>query len=313
MKMEAIVPVVADHRNICQFDTQTEVYQHIVRLLTDAICPNTYVDNDYSAVNQIRSTSQSTYEVDESVGAMTASSSEDSEIHSTDILPVIHDKSIPPRTPKLPFLDVQYTPTAHFFDRADYLDRINQILSLGGSEGSKIAHAGTPCVVISGDGGIGKTQLAMKYAYTARGKYDAVLWINASTILGLSDEFLRISKELGLRGTSELEDRVVAKSMVLKWLGTTDTFRLLVFDNADYLEQLHDFWPTSANGSILVTSRDHDAANRLYQSDPPTVLFLLQFGIMMPQTGYTKAKQFIWSRSLRMKEPTYFICAHHLK
>ena len=39
---------------------------------------------------------------------------------------------------------------------------------------------------------------------------------------------------------------------------------LLVFDNADQIEALHDYWPISITGSILVTSRDP-----LSRSTPP--------------------------------------------
>ena len=41
---------------------------------------------------------------------------------------------------------------------------------------------------------------------------------------------------------------------------------LLVFDNTDNLEVLHDFWPESGNGSILVTSHDPLAKTRTHVS-----------------------------------------------
>lgn len=265
--MEAIVPVVANHRDICHFDTTTEIYQHIVRLLTDAKRLNTYVDNVYTVPGQIPLTSQSAYEADDGrVDAMAASSRDGSEIHLTGILTVIHDTSIP-EILKRPFFHVPYQSPRHFYGRTNDLDRIGQVLSPNISEEGKVAQKGSPCVVISGLGGIGKTHLALEYTYRARARYDAVFWVNAETVPVLSSDFLRISKELGLMGSSELEDRVVARSMVLKWLRTTKASWLLVFDNVENTKILHDFWPTSSNGSILITSRDRDAANRLYESE----------------------------------------------
>ena len=50
--------------------------------------------------------------------------------------------------------------------------------------------------VLHGLGGIGKTQLAIQYAYTRRKDYTSVWWVNASTTQSLSQGFLGIAQQL---------------------------------------------------------------------------------------------------------------------
>ena len=84
-------------------------------------------------------------------------------------------------------------------------------------------------------------------------------------------------------GLDTAGDQVVTKDLVLGWRSAPTWKRqdetrpvdvshpdvskpkwLLVFDNADDLNVLHDFWPVTDNGSILVTSRDPLAKTRTH-------------------------------------------------
>lgn len=125
-------------------------------------------------------------------------------------------------------------------------------------------------VVLCGIGGIGKTSIAIEYAFSRKSKFDAVFWIRADEPEKLEQDFGRIASELGLLDTSEPSNPVINRDLAKGWLesprkaldkdhdiiGQTEAQWLIIFDNADSPDLLQDYWPLSANGSILVTSRD---------------------------------------------------------
>lgn len=123
--------------------------------------------------------------------------------------------------------------------------------------------------LIYGMGGIGKSQIALHYAYTHLKDYGTVAWIDATsvaTLHGSCSEFLR---KLDPSLSNATED--VARSMFLSYF-ERGTDWLLIFDNADYLDGdtdesigardlLESYLPKSA-GHILITTRcNRDFAN----------------------------------------------------
>ncbi|KAI0147060.1 hypothetical protein GGR57DRAFT_264768 [Xylariaceae sp. FL1272] len=136
---------------------------------------------------------------------------------------------------------------------------------------------------LCGVGGLGKTQLAVEYAYRSKADFDAIFFLQASDTSKLVQGFAEISLALGLETQGASGDQVVTKDVVLGWLSQPTRFRerkitqaekddeneptwLIIFDNADDLSVLRDFWPVVGNGSILVTSRDPLAKTRTHLS-----------------------------------------------
>lgn len=105
--------------------------------------------------------------------------------------------------------------------------------------------------VICGPGGIGKTQLAIEYAYRQRSKYCAVLWINAETEERLHKDFTAIASRLGLLQTAADAN---ATEQVLRWLSNNRNW-LLIFDNIEDLAQVSNFLPPVVTGYVLFTTR----------------------------------------------------------
>jgi len=99
-----------------------------------------------------------------------------------------------------------------------------------------------------GPGGIGKTQIAIEYAYRYQEAYQAVFWTFANSEQSINVGFAGIARLLGLpkqEATSE---------SVRQWLDR-NTGWLLVFDNADQPELLRPFLPQQLKGHIILTSR----------------------------------------------------------
>jgi hypothetical protein len=106
-----------------------------------------------------------------------------------------------------------------------------------------------------GLGGVGKTQLAIEYAYRYAYDYDLIWWIPAEEPADVRRSLVLLAAELKLPESSDTTQTVQA---VLGALESGQPRRwLLIFDNADEPERLGPFTPrTSGHGHVLITSRN---------------------------------------------------------
>jgi tetratricopeptide (TPR) repeat protein len=118
-------------------------------------------------------------------------------------------------------------------------------------------------VALSGLGGIGKTQIAIEFAYRFSARYQAVLWAQANTTQAdiahadtravLVSSFLRIADSLNLPEKNEQDANNVVQA-VKRWLQTQSGW-LLILDNADGLALAREFLPATSAGHVLITTR----------------------------------------------------------
>jgi tetratricopeptide (TPR) repeat protein len=114
-----------------------------------------------------------------------------------------------------------------------------------------LAHA------LHGMGGVGKTHLAVEYAYRYMGDYDVIWWIPSDQIPLVRSSLASLAPRLGLGDVSpgRLEDSVRAVLEALR-RGKPYERWLVIFDNADQPEEIRDLLP-SGPGHVIVTSRNH--------------------------------------------------------
>ena len=124
-------------------------------------------------------------------------------------------------------------------------------------EGEVLTH------VVNGLGGIGKTQVVIEYAHRYSHRYDAVLWIDASSEQTFTKHLMILVQQLKLqisvtRGRLTLDLNTELKQAVKQWLQTQsgETRWLLIIDNIDSLREVHDFLPSGGNGHVLLTVRE---------------------------------------------------------
>ena len=135
---------------------------------------------------------------------------------------------------------VPHAPPRIFVGRQDLLRELVDDLS-SPSESQKR-------VVISGMGGMGKTQVALMVAFELRELFFGVFWIDASSYEHIRAGWAHIAEIFGL------EPNYLAG---LEYLASLRKPWLLIMDSADHLEVLmEDFLPPNDLGCILLTTRD---------------------------------------------------------
>ncbi|KAK0947709.1 hypothetical protein LTR29_000966 [Friedmanniomyces endolithicus] len=129
-------------------------------------------------------------------------------------------------------------------------------------------------MALYGIGGIGKTQLAVEYAYRHCSSYNFIIWLRAETEMELAQSFADAARSLGLAASGDsLQDSVEA---FRRWLASNckhaERFRLraesysyhaaskwlLIYDNVTSVKLLRRYWPASSMGNIIVTSQRSD-------------------------------------------------------
>ncbi|MFE0022967.1 FxSxx-COOH system tetratricopeptide repeat protein [Amycolatopsis sp. NPDC059021] len=130
--------------------------------------------------------------------------------------------------------------------------------------GAAVLSSGGPvrAGVVSGLGGVGKTQLAVDYAEQlwAAGEVDVWVWVTAGSREAIVSSYARLA--IDLTGIVDHDPEHGAQRL-LERLATTPVRWLVVLDDLQSPEDLRGLWPpATATGRVVVTTRRHDAALR---------------------------------------------------
>jgi hypothetical protein len=114
------------------------------------------------------------------------------------------------------------------------------------------------CVVLTGDGGRGKTQLAVvTYRERCTAGLDFALRVSATSRDNIVSHYARSGAELGLGAGRNADDQAEA---FLEWLSSATRPWLIVLDDVADPDDLRGLWPEGASGQVLVTTRRRDDA-----------------------------------------------------
>ena len=143
--------------------------------------------------------------------------------------------------------NVPYSRNPFFTGREEILHSLHELLN------QEHAMALTQSLAISGLGGIGKTQIALEYAYQYRQEYRFIFWTRAATREVLQTDIVAIADLLQLPERHEQNQEKVLQA-VRQWFATHEEW-LWILDNADDVTMIHDIFPTERPGHLLLTSR----------------------------------------------------------
>jgi nucleoside phosphorylase len=125
-------------------------------------------------------------------------------------------------------------------------------------------------VVLHGLGGMGKTQLAIRFARMHKDDFTAIFWLNGKDREALVQSLASVLPRLqGASHTSDPKNEEEVKQQArqtLKWLAADGNSKwLLVFDNIDRCSpgdtqngegyDISEFFPPTDHGSIIITTR----------------------------------------------------------
>lgn len=198
-------------------------------------------------------------------------------VGSFEILPAMAALEVDSRDPILPcFMLGTRRKLEQFIGREDMLKTIDEHLLPSEAPSSGAETTGQlRSFAICGLGGMGKTELAIEYAYRRRKDFEAIFWLNADDATILAANFAQIAIQLGLEA-DDSADFAASRDIVMAWLAdplkkssgpdTPENMAnwLIIFDNVDNLDVLSDYWPKLGRGSVLVTSRDPRAKQNIF-------------------------------------------------
>ncbi|QYC37666.1 NB-ARC domain protein [Nonomuraea coxensis DSM 45129] len=145
----------------------------------------------------------------------------------------------------------------NFTGRKDLLEKLRAGMTAGTSGQVTVVLPQVLPHALHGLGGVGKTQMAVEYAYRYGNEYDLVWWISADQRVLIRSSLATLAPHLDLptAATIGVEDAANAALDALRRGEPYDRW-LLIFDNADEPEEIRDVIPDGP-GHVLITSRNH--------------------------------------------------------
>ncbi|MEU4743115.1 tetratricopeptide repeat protein [Actinosynnema sp. NPDC023658] len=150
----------------------------------------------------------------------------------------------------------------HFQDRSA-MTQISETLSIE-KDTAMAGISPASAVVVSGLGGVGKSQLAARYAWSlwAEPKVDVAVWVSAVSRDAVVTAFANTAKRVLHEQDSEVFGRTpeFAAESLLEWLASTGRRWLVVLDDVQNPADLMGLWPPQSDtGQFVVTTRRRDA------------------------------------------------------
>ena len=192
-----------------------------------------------------------------------------------------------------------------FTGREDILEALHA--QLGGDRTVAL----TQSSALRGLGGVGKTQIALEYAYRHALEYSAVFWIRAETDEQITVSLLHIAEMLQLPEREDKDQQRVAAA-VQRWLATHGQW-LLIWDNVEDLSVLQRFLPAARSGAILITTRCQALGTLAWSLDllpmeqEEGLLFLLRRAKVLPPEATSEQ-----IRQLAIQSPPQYAVALEL-
>jgi tetratricopeptide (TPR) repeat protein len=184
---------------------------------------------------------------------------DDPEERERRILAAAEGQSQALKPPPRPFVGVPPR-VANFTGRDAELDRLDAILTGGPAPTALAAETRATRigrVVVHGMGGVGKTALAVEYAFRYRDLYAGVWWCPAETHIGLLTSLAGLAKNLNAVAAADEADIEKAANAALRRLAEQRATYLLIYDDVPSPQDIANLLPASG-ARVLVTSRFSD-------------------------------------------------------
>jgi len=176
-----------------------------------------------------------------------------------------------------PIWNVPHNRNPNFTGREDHLASLK--MALGSGKPAALTQA------IHGLGGVGKTQLALEYAYRKVAEYDIVWWVRSEEPATLAADYASLAKALDLPEKEAADQKIIIKA-VKQWLEQNPKW-LLVFDNAKDHIEVRNYIPQGETGHVLITSRNANWRGIATPLDVKVLERSESVDLLLKRTGYT--------------------------
>lgn len=168
-----------------------------------------------------------------------------------------------------PFVTIPFCRDPNFVNRGDILDQV-----------SKLCDRPIGRAALVGLGGVGKSQLAIEFAYRAAEATACkwVFWVHAGTRARIDEGFRAIADAVKIPGREHPQANI--PQLIYSWLSQEENGDwVMLIDGADDAnifygaiagsdgQTLASYLPQSQNASIVITTRNKDLARRLTGND----------------------------------------------
>jgi len=145
------------------------------------------------------------------------------------------------------FHNLPHAKNLYFTGRTDTLNLIHSNFKSG--------DAASLVLSISGLGGVGKSSIALEYAYKHLEEYDTIWWVNSSGFDTTLSDIKKFALKKQIISEDATTDDVIEE---MKYWFSNNKKWLFIYDNADsddFNKWLEPFLPQSRNGHVLITTR----------------------------------------------------------
>lgn len=161
---------------------------------------------------------------------------------------------------------IPFPRNTNFVGRKSYMEQLTTKLD------PRIFAGTCPWLALDGLGGVGKTQIALQFAYQIQDTSPecSVFWVQASDAASFNNSYRKIAQKLAITGLED--DKADMKQLVFTVLQGLMSPWVLIVDNADdygvlskaddgnVSRELIEYIPNCGRGAVLFTTRDHKAA-----------------------------------------------------
>lgn len=149
-----------------------------------------------------------------------------------------------------------------FVGRQELLEKLDQQLHTpliqNSSDVSGLrAHRTSVITACRGLGGVGKTQIAIRYLRHTAHPYTLKAWFYGENVSDLKQQYVAFAKKLGYKGENPEFSSVLP--YIKEWLSQHPGW-LLAYDNVSNYQEIEDFLP-ERGGNIIITSRQRNWPN----------------------------------------------------